>query len=157
MSSRALKGGLSFEGRKPRPLFASAAPAPFETIEQQRFFSWLKESERVQTDADTREALSWIHSIPNGAHVKKGHAARLVAEGLTAGILDIACDEPRGDYHGLRIEMKRKGGRLRLEQASYMKYLERIGIRVGLCFSWQDAARLVVEYFRLDRHAPIYG
>jgi hypothetical protein len=38
-----------------------------------------------------------------------------------------------------------------------MRYLDRIGVRREVCYSWQAAARLIVEYLGLaQQHAPIY-
>lgn len=112
MSGR-LRGGFNFRGRGQRALFVSASDVPLETVEQQRFFAWLDETARLHPEGgETRETLSWIHAVPNGAHVHKGTARKLVAEGLKSGILDISCDEPRLPWHGLRIEIfKRLIGR----------------------------------------------
>jgi hypothetical protein len=148
---------MNFEGRKGRTLFAITRPPHLETIEQQCLFSWIGSTARLYPEgSDERETLDWIHSIPNGAHVAKGHARRLVAEGLKSGILDISCDEPRAHWHGLRIEMKRRGEKPSENQERYMRYLDRIGVRREVCYSWQAAARLVIEYLGLARHAPIY-
>ena len=157
MGKGTIRGGLCFEGRKGRPLFATKPPPHLETIEQQCFFSWLGSTARLYAEGSPeREALEWIHSIPNGAHVAKGHARRLVAEGLKSGILDISCDEPRGRWHGLRIEMKRRGQKPTPNQERYISYLNRIGIKWAVCFNWQAAARLVIEYLGLTTYAPIY-
>lgn len=157
MAGGAIKGGLGFGGRKGRPLFATKKPPHLETIEQQCLFSWIKSTARLYDEGSPeRETLSWIHSIPNGAHLSKSQAHRLVAEGLTSGILDVSCDEPRGEWHGLRIEMKRRGRRPTPEQERYMRYLDRVRIRREVCYTWQAAARLFIEYLGLERHAPIY-
>lgn len=155
MRARDLRGGLNYEGGRQRALFASASVTPYESIEQQRFFAWLEATARLQTDPLLAEALRWTHSVPNGAHVKKGHALRLIAEGLTKGILDISCDAPAGNWHGLRIELKRKGNKPTPEQLRYMAYLDRIGVRRALCYSWQEAARVLIDYLNLTVYAPI--
>lgn len=156
MGRGALKGGLNFEGRASRSLFATKPLPRYETVDQQCFFSWLGSTARLYPeDSRMRETLSWIHSVPNGAHTSKGHAKRLIAEGLTAGILDISCDEPCGEWHGLRIEMKRKGGRISPEQKAYMSYLDRVKIRRAVCYSWTEAARLLIEYLGLTTFSPI--
>ena len=154
---RKLRGGLNFTGGGQRALFVSRAVAPLETVEQQRLFAWLFATERLYPeDSPVRESLGWIHSVPNGAHVHKGTALKLVAEGLKSGILDISCDEPRGPWAGLRIEMKRRGKKPSPNQLRYMKYLDRIRIRREVCYTWQAAARVIIDYLSLTLHAPIY-
>lgn len=148
---------MNFEGRKGRTLFATKPPPHLEAIEQQCLFSWLGGTARLYPEGSLeRDTLEWIHSVPNGAHVAKGHARRLVAEGLKSGVLDISCDMPRGDWHGLRIEMKRLGKKPTPNQERYISYLNRIGIKWAVCYTWQSAARLLIEYLGLARHAPIY-
>lgn len=157
MAKGTVKGGLNFEGGKGRTLFATKTPPHLETIEQQCFFSWVGSTAKLFPEGShERETLHWIHSIPNGAHLSKSQAHKLVAEGLTSGILDISCDEPRGEWHGLRIEMKRRGEKPTPNQERYISYLHRIGIKWSVCFNWQAAARLLIEYLGLARHAPIY-
>ena len=158
MAGRSLNGGFNFAGGRQRPLIAKGDPPPYESVEQQRLFSWIDATARLYPEGSVeRETLHWIHSIPNGAHVTKGMARRLVAEGLKAGILDVSCDEPRHGFHGLRIEMKRKGGRLSPDQRRYLEYLARINVRREICYSWQEAAKVIIEYLSLETHAPIYG
>lgn len=157
MAGIRLRGGLNYRGGRQRPLFTSASVAPLETVEQQRLFAWIEATARLYPEgSDERETLHWIHSIPNGAHLSKSQAVKLVAEGLTSGILDVSIDEPRGEWHGLRIEMKRKGKKPSDNQARYMTYLDRINIRRAVCYTWQAAARLIVEYLSLTVHAPVY-
>jgi len=152
---RIVKGGLNFEGRRQRPLFVSKSAVPYEHDDQVSLFQWLAATARLQSDPDVREALEWVHSIPNGAHLSKSQALKLVAEGLRKGVLDLSSDEPRQGYHGLRIEMKRKGRKATPEQLRYMAYLERIGVRQELCYTWTAAARVFVDYFSLTEYAPI--
>ena len=147
---------MNFEGRAQRQLFVSASVVPSESVEQQRLFQWLRLTARLYPEgSEMRETLHWIHSIPNGAHLSGRQAAKMVAEGLTKGILDISTDEARQGFHGLRIEMKRKGGRISPEQRDYMKYLKRIGIRTEVCYCWRGAARVLIDYLDLTEYDPI--
>lgn len=154
-----LKGGFDFTGKRSSRLLAvraNAGDGHSESQHQIAFFTWLRYTERLQPDPAIREALHWIHSIPNGAHMTKSQAAKMVAEGLTAGILDICSDYAANGFSGLRIEMKvLHKGRLSDEQSAYIAYLKRIGVRYEISFTWQQAARVVVDYFNLKTHVPI--
>lgn len=153
-----LRGGLNFSGGRQRGLFVSQSVVPLEHVEQVRLFAWLDQTARLYPEgSELRETLGWIHAIPNGAHVHKGTARKLVAEGLKRGILDVSCDEPASGHHGLRIEMKRKGKKPSPHQLRYMEYLDRIKIRREVCYTWQAAARVIIDYLSLTTHAPIYG
>lgn len=152
-----LRGGLNFAGGRQRPLFVSKSIAPYEHDEQVRLFRWIEASGRLHPeDSPVRETLLWIHAVPNGAHLSKSQAAKLVAEGLTSGILDVACDEPRDEFHALKIEMKRRGRKPSPAQTRYMHYLARIHVRYEVCYTWQQAARLIIDYLGLTEFAPIY-
>jgi hypothetical protein len=157
MTRRTLRGGLFPEDRRrTRPALSTLTrPAPYEHDEQASFFAWLDSTARRQEDPDVREALSWIHSVPNGAHTHKATALKLVREGLKKGVLDVRCDEARKGWHGLAIEMKRKGGIVSPEQLAYMKYLTRAGVLAYVCYSWVEAARVVIYYFDLKLYSPL--
>src|ERR1051325_10026461 len=81
------KGSMN---RQPK-LFKGAPRKKRETLlhsesqEQTAVIQWCRYSARLQTDPRLRDALNWVHSIPNGADVTPGHRARLCREGLTAG------------------------------------------------------------------------
>ena len=138
------------------------APLHSESQEQIAFISWCRWSARLQTDPRIREALEWIHSIPNGAHVTKAQAAKLRAEGLTAGVHDLRVDYVLRDSSGAInspgaiIEMKLPGRYLTDEQKQYRDFMHAQGFRDYLCRSWQEAAHSVVDYMKLEKYAPIY-
>lgn len=141
---------------------ADNAPLHSEHVEQVAFIDWCRWSARLQTDQRLREALEWIHSIPNGAHVTKSQAAKLKAEGLTAGVHDLRVDYVPRDSSGainscgLIIEMKLPGRSYSAEQEAYRKFMHGQGFRCVLCRNWIEAAHSVVEYMGLTKYAPIY-
>ncbi|HEX8185118.1 MAG TPA: hypothetical protein VF747_10215 [Blastocatellia bacterium] len=137
-------------------------PLHSESQEQIAFIQWCRWSARQQTDPRLREALEWIHAIPNGAHVTKSQGAKLRAEGLTAGVHDLRVDYVLRDSSGgvncpgLIIEMKLLGKNYTAEQHKYRDFMHKQGFRCILARNWQEAARCVVEYMRLEKYAPIY-
>ena len=58
-----------------------------------------------------------IYAIPNGGYRHLKEAVRLKAEGVLAGIPDLFIAEPRGGWHGLYVEVKKRNGKLSKDQA----------------------------------------
>jgi hypothetical protein len=92
--------------------------------------------ERVPTEhEEQREVVRWfrqtypgvrIFAIPNGGARGISQAARLKAEGVSAGVPDLFIPA-----HSLWVEMKRrKGGTVSKDQKDWIEYLESAGHRV---------------------------
>lgn len=90
--------------------------------------------------------LNLLFHIPNGGKRSKAEAARFKAAGVKAGVPDLFLPVPRGDKHGLFIEMKKVGGRLSLAQKLWMNELGRQGYAVSVCFGWEEAAETIKRY-----------
>jgi hypothetical protein len=85
-------------------------------------------SEQV-TVCDALDAAGVCYfAVPNGANVSKRERAKLVAEGLKAGVTDLVVIDPPPARHGapgVALEMKRrKGGRLSKVQKGWGKKFE---------------------------------
>lgn len=65
------------------------------------------------------QLASVLFAVPNGGRRDAVTGAKLKAEGALAGVADIFLDVDRGEYHGLRIEMKTKTGRLSDSQKAF--------------------------------------
>ncbi len=88
-----------------------------------------------------------VASVPNGGKRGKREAARLKAEGVLPGYPDLLIDEPRGGFHGLRVEMKRtKGGRLSADQRRVIALLRARGYAVATCHGAADAIETIECY-----------
>lgn len=121
---------------------AAALPVPTEHEEQAALFVWLG----LRTWLEPR--LQWTFAVPNGGDRYIAVAAKLKAEGVKPGVLDVWCPCPVGEFHGLVVEMKRiKGGRIEPEQRVWIDALRRMGLRVEVCKGWVEAARVFVDYF----------
>lgn len=85
--------------------------------------------------------------IPNGGKRGKVEAIRFKAEGVKAGVPDICLPVPRGEWHGLYIELKRReGGRVSQDQVDWMEALMRQGYYTAICRGSEDAQRVILAY-----------
>lgn len=115
-----------------------------EHREQATLFQW------AETVTVEYPMLRWLHAVPNGGHRHKAVAAALTAEGLKPGVPDVCLPYPSRGYHGLYLEMKAKGGRVRPDQQPWLNYLESVGYKVNVGWSWIEGAQCILEYLGAD-------
>lgn len=89
---------------------------------------------------------SRLFHVANGGFRSRRTAGRLKAEGVRKGIADFLLLIPRSGYHGLAIEMKRPGGHLRPEQTEFLRDLVADGYCTAVCFSLDDAIKVLTHY-----------
>lgn len=100
-----------------------------------------------------------LYAVPNGAVLGNDPKTRAIRgrilkdEGLRAGCPDLNLDIPIGDYHGLRIEMKRPGAHPDDEQVQYHVILRAKGYRVEVCRSLDEFMKTVTGYLS-DTQSP---
>ena len=93
--------------------------------------------------------LQWLYHIPNGGKRRKTEAARFKAMGVKPGVPDLCLPVPRGGYHGLYIEMKRReGGKLSGDQKEWLDGLHTNGYCVCRCDGWEQAVAVLEGYLR---------
>ena len=63
--------------------------------------------------------------VPNGGKRDKREAISLNKQGVLAGVSDILILEPSGQYHGLCVELKVKGGKVSDAQELFLKRAEK--------------------------------
>ena len=116
--------------------------APKEALEQVWLFEW----------ADTMARLKWpelslLFAIPNGGSRHPAEAAHLKGQGVRSGVPDVFLPVPRGGYHGLFVEMKRrKGGVVSGNQKDWIGALNGQGYRAVVCRGFQEAADCIEGY-----------
>lgn len=105
------------------------------------YFQWI----------DTQPRISpYVFHIPNGSNKSSIMAGvRLKRSGVRAGIPDIFVAIPRGEYHGLWIEMKSMNGKLSEAQEGYLKRFNAIGYMGQACYGFEAAKALTEAYLRL--------
>ena len=116
---------------------------PTEHQEQAALFAWADWMATVMPE------LSLMFAIPNGGHRSKQTGALLKAEGVKAGVPDICLPVPRGDKHGLYIEMKRRrGGSVSAEQLKWLDALMRKGYECHVCRGCEEAKQAIMAYMQ---------
>ena len=116
------------------------------------------------------DARLLVH-VPNGTHItpnqfmveKLGYdlaraikGKKLKEAGVRAGYPDFILDFPRGPYHGLRIELKKKGGKASDAQLQMMPLLMSQGYHVKLCTGFAETVTAIEMYCRLPRPPQLY-
>ena len=86
-----------------------------------------------------------IH-IPNGGSRHQAEAARLKAAGVRRGVPDLLLPVPMDGYHGLWIELKAHGGRVRPEQREWIEALSQHGYRAVVCTGASEAIEELMRY-----------
>lgn len=117
---------------------------PLESLEQTWLFQW------VATQENRYPELKLMHHIPNGGKRDKKTAKNLKIEGVKAGVPDICLPVSRHGYHGLYIELKRKGGKPSVEQKKWIKELEKQGYKAVIKEGWIEAAKEIIDYMEMD-------
>ena len=110
---------------------------PSEHAEQATLVQWFK-----MAHPDLR-----VFAIPNGGKRGKLEAMRLRLEGVSPGVPDLMLPTPRGQHHGLFVEMKRtKGGSVSKEQKDWIAYLQAQGYQAIVCRGFEEAKREIECY-----------
>lgn len=94
--------------------------------------------------------LALLYAIPNGGKRHKVTAARLQAEGVRAGVLDLCLPVARQGFHGYYLEMKVGRNKLTAAQKLWADVLTKQGYAVSVHYDWTDAARALVLYLGCD-------
>lgn len=100
-------------------------------------------------------AALWVH-VPNGAHLsgdparRARQSRRLQAEGMVPGWPDYLLAVPRGDYHGLFLELKADGCRPTVKQRELLALLTAHGYVATWAAGLEAALDAVRNYLALD-------
>jgi hypothetical protein len=111
-----------------------------ESSDQQALFQWSKLMQGQYPE------LSLLHSIPNGGKRNLIEAVRMKKEGIKSGVFDMFMPVARGDYHGIYLEMKIKGGRVSDNQKWWQRETTKQGYLSVICYGWEDARKEIINY-----------
>lgn len=122
---------------------APPAQIPTEDEEQIALFDWARVNEVKWPE------LSRLFHVPNGGSRGPAEAGRFKAMGVKPGVPDVFLDVPRGGFHGLRIEMKRRhGGKVSEDQTDWIDWYNANGYRAVVCYGWDEARMEIEDYLR---------
>jgi len=116
---------------------------PKEFAEQKKVIKWWHWAAR------TYGCEPWeLFHVPNGGFRNPKEAAGLYAQGVRAGYPDLALDVPRGQYHGLRIELKTvSNGKVSEAQKKWIAQLSKRGYLAVICRGANEAIKAIEGYF----------
>lgn len=107
---------------------------------QAAFFAWAK------WEGINRPDLDLMFAIPNGGKRHPATGAKMKEEGVRAGVPDVCLPVGRAGYHALYIEFKRKGNKPSPEQWAFIDRLMGAGNCVRVCYSFDEAQRVAIDY-----------
>jgi hypothetical protein len=87
-----------------------------------------------------------LFSVPNGGRRDPKAMVFLKREGLRNGVCDLFLSVPRGEFHGLYIELKTATGRVSEGQENFMGDAGALGYAVAVCRSAEEAIALIGGY-----------
>jgi hypothetical protein len=117
-----------------------------EDDHQEALFRW------ASVMANSGYPTRLMFAIPNGGYRRPREAARMKLAGVKSGIPDILLPVPRGEFHGLFIELKRpivKGDAKPVvspEQKHWLKELDAQGYMATVCYGWIEAKEVIESY-----------
>jgi len=133
------KAGLP-TGKAGRRSKRNTAPQANENAEQEALFQWAAISEKAYPE------LRLLFHVPNGGHRHPREALAFKRRGVKPGVPDIFLPVARHGFHGLWIELKRKGGKKSKDQDAWLDALGKQGYAVFLCVGWEAAKQTILEY-----------
>lgn len=86
-----------------------------------------------------------IH-IPNGGSRNLLEAKKLKAMGVKSGVSDLFLAYPMNEYSGLWIELKRKGGKLRISQERWGILVSKVYYKFAVCYGFDEAKSVIENY-----------
>lgn len=133
---------------KPPPIKREHRPEinyPTEAQEQVSLFEW------IEAMSGKYPCLELAFHIPNGGSRNVIEAVHLRDQGVKPGVPDIFIPFAVEEFHGLWIELKRrgKGTIVSFDQDMWIKRLTQQGYVAGVCYGWEHAAKIIIKYLNL--------
>ena len=112
-----------------------------ELTSQIRLFCWL----RSRSDLEP-----YALSIPNDRKCGRIMGAILKYSGLKPGVSDMFIAIPKGEWHGLWIEMKFGKNKATAHQVKFLSDMDAKGYKAIICYSYEAARAAIEEYIALE-------
>ena len=94
--------------------------------------------------------LKWLFHCPNGGKRNAFEAAKFKRLGVKPGVSDLFLPVPKGDYHGLFIEMKYGNNKLQPSQKEFLSDMAKQNYFVVTCYSGEKAVEIIKKYIQGD-------
>lgn len=107
---------------------AAAKPHLSEAEEQCKLMAWAE----YCVWAGVYPELALLFAIPNGGKRNAAEAAHLKRQGVKSGVPDLCLAVPRGQYHGLYIELKVGKNKPTDNQIGWLRLLKQHGYAVAV-------------------------
>lgn len=120
----------------------AAKPHLSEAEEQCKLMSWANHCAYTGIYPE----LALLFAIPNGGKRNAAEAAHLKRQGVKAGVPDLCLAVPRGEYHGLYIELKVGKNKPTDNQLGWLRLLRQYGYAVAVCYSAEEAKDVIDKY-----------
>lgn len=114
-----------------------------ELLEQEALIQWAD-----LTVINGHRVGDYLVHVPNEGKRGPKAASEFKRAGGRAGYPDLILDLPSGPWHGLRIEMKAKGGKPTPAQLEWIERLRGAGYRAEVCYGFDEAKGVLVDYLR---------
>ena len=117
-----------------------------EGSQQKALMAW------AAMNTPTYPQLKWLVHIPNGGTRNLREAVELKAQGVKAGVPDLALFYPKLSFtgqnlwKGIFLEMKVKPNKPSKEQIEWLHNLLENGYYCKVCYSWIEARDCLVNY-----------
>lgn len=112
-----------------------------ELLEQEALIQWAD-----LTVINGRRVGDYLVHVPNEGKRGPKAASEFKRAGGRSGYPDLILDLPSGKWHGLRIEMKAKGGKPTEAQLKWIERLRGAGYRAEVCYGFEEAQLRITEY-----------
>jgi hypothetical protein len=127
-----------------------AKPNQREHDEQTKLFGMAEQARAAYPE------LALLNGSLNGVRLTIGQAKKAKAAGMRRGYPDLFLPVARGNYHGLYIELKAKGGRVQPEQKEWLQALREQGYYCSVCYGAMEAWDEIVNYLEGGAHESTY-
>lgn len=113
-----------------------------ESAEQEAVFQW------AALNSGKYPELQFMYHVANEGKRTARYGAELKRMGLKNGVPDICLPVPRGNYHGLYIEMKVGRNTPTDSQAKYLEFLTAQGYCAVWCIGAVNAINIIKAYLK---------
>jgi hypothetical protein len=90
-----------------------------------------------------------LFHVPNGGHRNIREAYRLKKQGVRPGVSDLILLIPKGNFHGMCIEIKSEKGKLSDNQKEWLESVQNNGYLTIVCFNFNSFKCYIDAYLNL--------